>query len=86
MNTRENLLKRIAAYDFAIVELNLFLDTHSKNSAAKARLNECIEKSNKLKQIFESKYGPLKAANKNRGKWAWISSPWPWETFDKEAK
>ena len=80
MSTREELLNRIASYDFAIVELHLLLDTHPNNTSAAAKLDEYVEKSNKLRQEFETKYGPLNAMNANADRWAWISNPWPWDT------
>lgn len=80
MSTRSELLKRIASYDFAIVELNLFLNSHPNDSATIAKLDEYINKSNKLRQDFESKFGPLTAVSEDGNRWAWISDPWPWDT------
>lgn len=80
MSTREELLKRIASYDFAIVELNLFLDSHPKDSAAISKLKEYVEKSNTLRREFEENFGPLKARSSEGNRWAWISNPWPWDT------
>ena len=40
MNNREELLNQIASFDFAIVELHLFLDTHPNNSSAAAKFYE----------------------------------------------
>ena len=79
MNNREELLNQIASFDFAIVELHLFLDTHPNNSSAAAKLDEYIAKSNKLRKEFEVKYGPLNTMNENADRWAWIANPWPWD-------
>lgn len=86
MSNREELLNRIASYDFAIVELHLFLDTHPNNNAAAAKLDENIAKSNKLRKEFEDKYGPLNAMNKNADRWAWIANPWPWDIIKEGDK
>ena len=67
MNNREELLNQIASFDFAIVELHLFLDTHPNNSSAAAKLDEYIAKSNKLRKEFEDKYGPLNTMNEGQG-------------------
>ena len=34
MNEREKLLKRIAAEDFAVIELHMFMDSHPNNKEA----------------------------------------------------
>ena len=83
MDSREKLLKRIAAYDFAIVELHLFLDSHPNDKTAESKINEYISKSNKLRHEFEIKYGPLVATNKGANRWAWISNPWPWDNVEE---
>ncbi len=83
MDSREKLLKRIASYDFAIVELNLFLDSHPNDKTAKLKINEYINKSNKLRHEFEIKYGPLVATSKGTNQWTWISNPWPWDNVEE---
>ena len=57
MTERERLLRRLAAYDFAIVEYNLYLDTHPHDTAVMHKFKESIEKSNALTEEFEEKYG-----------------------------
>ncbi len=84
MSTREELLKCIASYDFAIVELNLFLDSHPHDSAAIAKLKDYVAKSNELRHDFEDKFGPLKALSTKGNHWAWISNPWPWDTIKED--
>ncbi len=79
MSTRESLLKRIAAYDFAIVELHLFLDSHPNDNAAAAKLDEYVLESKELRREFEGKFGPLSSMAKDSNRWAWISNPWPWD-------
>lgn len=86
MNSREELLNHIASYDFAIVELHLFLDTHPNNNAVASKIDEYISKSNSLKREFERKYGPLNAMDKGANSWAWISNPWPWDTIKEVDK
>ena len=86
MSTREDLLKRIASYDFAIVELNLFLDSHPHDGAALAKLKEYVEKSKTLRREFEENFGPLKARSTEGNRWMWISNPWPWDTVKEGEK
>lgn len=78
---KEALLNRIREYSFALVDLNLYLDTHP-NDAEKIKIyNQYL---NELKQItnnYEAMFGPLTLSSEalNSYPWAWISGPWPWE-------
>ncbi len=78
MNDRETMLRRIAALDFAVVELNLYMDTHPFDSDINEKLNEYKRKSNVLKDEFQKKFGPLSPNDKEKNRWGWISDPWPW--------
>ena len=40
MTEKQSLMKKIATYDFAIVELNLYLDTHPNDIEAHKKLEE----------------------------------------------
>lgn len=79
MSDRERLLRRIAAYDFAIVELQIFLDTHPTNTEAIKSLDEYLKKSDILRTQFEEKFGPIQSSNIEKNRLAWISNPWPWD-------
>lgn len=86
MSKRELLLKRIAAIDFAIVELNLYMDTHPDNSEINEKLNSYREKSSKLRKEYETLYGPLTLDNEEKNQWGWISDPWPWNSFEGDER
>ena len=79
-NERENLLNQWQQYNFALVDLNLYLDTHPNDTNAIKLYNNY---NNILKQIskkYESMYGPLTVnSDNNQNNWIWINSPWPWE-------
>lgn len=79
MSNRERLLRRIAAYDFAIVELQIFLDTHPTNPEAIRKLDEYTKKSDVLRNQFEEQFGPIQSNNIESNRLAWISNPWPWD-------
>lgn len=79
MTERELLLKKLASYDFALVELHLYLDTHSSDKAALAKLNEYEQKANVLRREYESNFGPLSPMSEINNPYAWINSPWPWD-------
>ena len=59
MTEKESLMKKISTYDFAIVELNLYLDTHPKDKEAHRKLEEYETKSRQLREEYEEKYGPI---------------------------
>lgn len=79
MSDRERLMRRIAAIDFAIVELHLFLDTHPNDVEVKNKLNDYTRKSDELRNEFEEKYGPIQPNSTDMNRFAWISNPWPWD-------
>ena len=85
MDNRTSLLRRIQAYDFAIVEMNLFLDTHPTDAQGIALFHMYQEKRNQLIAAYETQYGPyINTVNDVKGNnFTWISDPWPWE-FCKE--
>jgi len=78
---REELLYNILMYKFALIELNLYLDTHPNNSSIINLYNKYLMEEKKLCDQFEKSYGPLTVDSENLGNnsWNWIKSPWPWE-------
>lgn len=80
MNKHEHLLE-IQKVQFALVDLNLFLDTHPESEGAKKDFAALSSELKRLIWDYEKKYGPLtnfgSAYFQNPD--AWINSPWPWE-------
>ncbi|WP_404332749.1 spore coat protein CotJB [Mesobacillus maritimus] len=74
-------LEEIQAVDFAILELNLYLDTHPQDQAAMQQFNQYTQYSKKLKSEFEARYGPLQHFGNSYtdANWSWGSAPWPWQ-------
>ena len=85
MDNRDTLLQRIRAYDFAIVEMNLFLDTHPTDEQALCLFHMYQEKREQLISAYEASFGPyINTVNDVKGDtFTWISDPWPWE-FSKK--
>lgn len=79
MTERERLLRRIAAIDFSIVELHLYLDTHPNAVEVTNKLNEYERKSAELREIYEANFGPLTPRENEHNGWEWVSDPWPWD-------
>ena len=80
-NKKEELLYNILMYKFALIELNLYLDTHPNNTSMLNLYNKYLNEEKKLCKQYEMSYGPLTIDSENLGtnSWNWIKSPWPWE-------
>lgn len=82
MNTKQTLVRKISAYDFAIYEMVLYLDTHPNDTVALETLNRFRAERNSLVAQYERNFGPyiLTASDaKKNNRWVWIDNPWPWE-------
>lgn len=75
------LMEELQSIDFALVELNLYLNTHPNDANAVNEYNHYVQESNKLRQKIESIYGPMRNfGNSYAGyPWNWSDPPWPWE-------
>ncbi len=83
MSEQEMMLRRISAIDFAIVELNLYMDTHPYDQEVNMKLNDYREQSNNLKSQYQEKYGPITSKFTEDNRWGWISDPWPWNNSEE---
>jgi len=75
------MLMQLMQYRFALIELNLYLDTNPNDREAIRIYNEYLNIYKKLCNKYEKMYGPLTMDSDDFDKntWAWIESPWPWE-------
>lgn len=75
------LLEKLQALDFALVELNLYLDTHPNDLKAIEQFNQLTFERTKLANHFQQLYGPLQNFGRAYSKfpWEWSKSPWPWQ-------
>lgn len=77
---RNKLLHTIQMYDFALYELNLYLDTHPDCTEAIKYFRQYKELRNCAYDEYSSRFGPLTAVLNNcESHWEWIDEPWPWE-------
>ena len=81
MDERTTLKQRIHALDFALLELNLFLDTHPCDEQAQQKQQEYMQQRAALVAAYEERYGRYvvtakDAAGEHR---LWVMGPWPWE-------
>ncbi|MGN0131870.1 MAG: spore coat protein CotJB [Lachnospiraceae bacterium] len=79
---RSKLLKEISMVDFAIVDLNEYLDTHPDDTDAVAYIKQYITILRRLKEEYASLYGPLNIYDSgfnDNNDWKWARMPLPWE-------
>jgi len=75
---REEMICKIKQLNFAIIELGLYLNTHSTDQKALCLHKEYNKEINELKDKYQKIYGPL-SIYYPCNKWRWLEEPWPWE-------
>ena len=80
---REALLYQLLQYKFALIELNLYLDTNPNDKEAIELFNQYQKIEKQMCNQYESMYGPLTLDSNylNNDNWVWSNSPWPWEVM-----
>ena len=79
MTERDAMCMQIKELEFALAELNLFLDSHPYNEKALSYFKELSAKHDALVFSLEEKGMPLTARGNRGDKWDWVMTPWPWE-------
>lgn len=81
MNKKDNILGLIYEYDFALLELGLFLDTHKNDKKAMELFSNYNSELKKLKLYYEKNYALLckESIFNTNIPYSWINDPWPWE-------
>lgn len=81
MSEREQLRRRISAMDFAIFEIELFLDTHPNDANAMMARSQYRKRRAELVADYEKRFGPYVVTTNdiNGQRWTWIDNPWPWD-------
>ena len=80
-NEKEALLEQWQQYNFALTDLNLYLDVYPNNREALNLYNKYTEIIKQITNKYESTYGPINLESNYIGDntWNWINGPWPWE-------
>ena len=76
------MMRKIQEIDFAIIDLNLFLDTHPQCKEAITLFKELSATSKSLKNDYQARYGPLyvyNSSNPDYFEWVEKCGKWPWE-------
>ena len=77
---REELMYLIQQAGFALVDANLFLDSHPQNQMALDYFTDVQRQYTELQAEYEMMFGPLPAFDTDTEQgWTWIQAPWPWE-------
>lgn len=81
MNEQVELLTYVDMYNFAMTDLNLYLDVHPDDKEALQLFNEYRNMAVEATKNYENKYGPLLLTSNtlNTFPWAWDKEPWPWD-------
>lgn len=76
---QECLLRTIQVASFAVVDAQLFLDTHPDCEEALEYYKNAAKVRREAYEKYEETYGPLNIYNVNDDCWTWNKSAWPWE-------
>ena len=86
MPSREKLLAWVDQVSFAVVEMNLYLDTHPEDEDALAFFREKVELRKEALKQYAEQYDPLTidtANDRMSRSFEWVMQPWPWEVNRK---
>ncbi len=73
-------LVELMALDFAIKELNLYLDTHANDQEVLQLYWSYIKLAKEGREKYEKMHGPLKSTDLTpEDGYAWLKDPWPWD-------
>ena len=75
---REELAMQIKAYQFAVTDIALYLDTHPEDERALCLHREYTRRLKDLRDKYQKVYGSL-TIEYPCNKWRWLEEPWPWE-------
>lgn len=80
-NEQAKILTDIDSLDFAMQDLNLYLDLNPGDGKSIELYNYYLNQYREVMTVYQEKFGPItldsEALRANR--WEWINSPWPWE-------
>ena len=82
MSEMSQMRRRIMAMDFAIYEIDLFLDTHPKDKQALTARLEYRKKRDEMVADYVKRFGPYVVTTNDvmsTDRWTWIENPWPWD-------
>lgn len=80
IDSREKMMHDLQAVGFALVDINLYLDTHPTDLDALAYYRKFRNLYAQIVTEYTKLYGPITAQYvESENCWTWVDSPWPWE-------
>ena len=76
---RESMLVKLMMLDFAINDLNLYLEIYPDDKECYQLFTKYCLAYEKLLHEYEKKYQVLDVNHDTFGKYTWFKNPWPWE-------
>ena len=80
--SRYSLMREVQIAHFALIEANLYLDTHPYDCEAMKALERYSESLAKAIEKYEENCGSLSADSITTIPFDWVKTPFPWETED----
>ncbi len=78
-------LTELMAIDFVVDELELYLDTHSKDSEAFSLYQTSLGPQKEAHERYVRSYGPIQQCDMlGASSYSWMKAPWPWEYQPKQ--
>jgi len=78
-NEKDELILKLFESNFAIIDLNLYLDLNPNDDRIYEIYKSYVNNYEKIKNIYEEKYGPLEITCVDNKTYDWINNPWPWD-------
>ena len=81
MNEQAEMLTYIDIFEFACIDLGLYLDVFPNDQNMIQLYNRFREEKANIMKKYEESYGPLELSSSalRRMPWSWDNNPWPWE-------
>ena len=73
-------MRQVQMAQFALIEANLYLDTHPCEGEAIKALEYYAEKLASAVKNYENECGMLRVESLDGGEFDWVKTPFPWET------
>lgn len=75
---KQELMYNLLKYEFALNDLNLYLDIYPNNTELVSLYKKYLEEKNRLEDEYNRQYNPLTRDSKYIKTWDWLPD-WPWE-------
>jgi spore coat protein JB len=73
-------MRKIQQQSFALVEANLYLDSHPTCPKGLEYFAKHKKEYDELVAEYNEKYGPITVGQSStEKKWGWVTTPFPWE-------